>query len=213
MAPRSEADDRSFLVRLFDWLELKVSNKLTFDGLLIVHDKEADQIVEALRLIRRFDPVRYNRLRRDVSRIWVRVIPVGMANFERSTWTCNVDPRAMKNQLAEAIAGWIVHEAAHARLFRAGIGYREDLRDRVERICIGRELAFAAKLPDGRQPRERAEAALNACPDFSNAAMSERGYTGVHDALLHLGAPAWIATSVISLGRWLHARRRSAPKG
>jgi hypothetical protein len=194
-------------LRLCDWLELKVSNKLAFDGLLIAYDESADRIVEALELIRKFDPVRYNRLRHDVKRIWVRVIPVGMANFEQSTWTCNVDPRYMRDQPAEAIAGWIVHEATHARLFRAGIGYEGELRARVEQVCLRRELAFAAKLPDGRRVREHAEAVLNDFPDFSDAATREREYASSHETLLHLGTPAWIARTVVSFARWLHGPR------
>jgi len=48
-----------------------------------------------------------------------------------------------------------------------GIGYDEDIRARVERVCIRRELAFAAKLPNGEQVRQQAERILPLCDDVS----------------------------------------------
>lgn len=43
------------------------------------------------------------------------------------------------------IALTIVHEAAHARLHARGIGYPEGRRARIERLCVGREIAFARR--------------------------------------------------------------------
>jgi hypothetical protein len=43
----------------------------------------------------------------------------------------------------------IVHEAMHARLARLSIAYSEQLRARVERICIAAEIDLAGKLPGG----------------------------------------------------------------
>jgi hypothetical protein len=198
--------------RLLEWVELKAYEKRIVDGLLLVSEKNPEQVVEALNLIRNFDPVRYNRLRRDVRRIWVKVIPTGMANFEHSTWTCNLDPRYMKDQPAESIACTIVHEATHARLFRRGIDYEEERRARVEQICLRRELAFASKLPAGADAGEHAKRILEALPDFSQAAMVEREFTGALRALLHLGTPPWLAQAVVSFHRWRHKLRSPAEK-
>jgi hypothetical protein len=195
-----------------DWVELKISRTQTIDGILIVYEKSADQVVEALSLIKTFDPLRYARLRRDIKRIWVRVIGAGMANFEWTTWTCNLDPRFMKDRSAAATACSIIHEATHARLCRLGIGYDEKLRTRVEQACFRRELAFASKLPDGSDARRYAECALFAPPDFSDAGMQERSYTEAREALLHLGAPTWITKLIISFVRWRHARGKPASK-
>jgi hypothetical protein len=73
----------------------------------------------------------------------------------------------------ELIAAVIVHEAAHARLMRYGIGYEAPLRHRVEAICARREAAFAAKLPNGEKVREQAENRLAWPTDaWTDAAMN-----------------------------------------
>ena len=64
----------------------------------------------------------------------------------------------------ELIASVIVHEATHARLMRCGIGYEEELRARVEKVCLRRELAFAAKLPNGEQIRAQTDPELGYLP-------------------------------------------------
>ena len=77
----------------------------------------------------------------------------------------------------ELIAAVIVHEATHARLERYGIGYEEKLRARIEAVCFRRELAFAAKLPNGEAVRQPAEDRLKAYASanfWTNAAFAER---------------------------------------
>ena len=74
---------------------------------------------------------------------------------------CVIDERFVVDEgtTPEMIASVIVHEATHARLFRMGIGYEEGRRARVEQVCLRRELAFAAKLPDrAKVGLQRAEA-------------------------------------------------------
>jgi hypothetical protein len=92
------------------------------------------------------------------------------------------------------IAATIIHEAAHARLFRLGIGNHEDIRARVEAICLRREMAFARKLPNGREIQEAAEHMINVCDDdyWSNAAIRQRELAEFAEAMRHLGAPEWL---------------------
>jgi hypothetical protein len=90
---------------------------------------------------------------------------------------------------------------------RCGIGYEETLRDRVERVCLRREMVFAARLPTGTGRSQQAEATLDAMPDLSDKAMSERYFNGLRDALLYLNAPAWLADVIVSYRRWRHLRR------
>lgn len=59
---------------------VKFSGSRTIDGLLIIGDKGADKIVEALHLIRDFDPIRYKRLLRDVRQVLVATLPASVAN-------------------------------------------------------------------------------------------------------------------------------------
>ncbi len=101
-----------------------------------------------------------------------------------------------------------MHEATHARLIRCGIGYEEGLRARVELACIRREKAFAAKLPNGGEVRERAERMLQLCATHSywtDTAFDERYVEGGIEALRHLGVPDWLARAVLTL----RALRRS----
>jgi hypothetical protein len=64
------------------------------DGLLVAGEKkEVDKVCKALTLIRDHDPVRYRRIVRDLTRIWVMVVPGGCGQFRESTWTCELDGR------------------------------------------------------------------------------------------------------------------------
>jgi len=124
------------------------------------------RIEEALRLIKVHDPRRYDRLRKDLTRIWVRLVPGALARYVPVLETCEVDERFVLAETSspELIAAAIVHEATHARLWRRGIGYDEGLRARVEAACFRRELAFAAKLPNAERVRELARDALTIPP-------------------------------------------------
>ena len=120
------------------------------------------RVEAALRLIKTYDRIRYDRLIRDLDRIWVKVLPASIASFNHSLNACQLDERFVlaEKSSPELIASVIVHEATHARLMRCGIGYDAALRVRVEKVCLRRELAFAAKLPNGEQIRAQADPEL-----------------------------------------------------
>jgi hypothetical protein len=84
----------------------------------------------------------------------------------------------------------IVHEATHARLCKFKVKYSEDIRDRVERICIKSEIAFAKRLPDGKKLVEMAESKLKRPKSFyTNAQHQQRNL----DALGELRKKTWLA--------------------
>jgi hypothetical protein len=94
----------------------------------------------------------------------------------------------------------IVHEAAHARLARYGVGYTEDMRARVEALCVRRELAFAAKLPDGDAVRAWIEANTELSPEaFTDTAFAQRERAGQVEALRYLCTPEWLIRLVLAL--------------
>ncbi|WP_320223756.1 hypothetical protein [Mesorhizobium captivum] len=188
---------------------MKFSASQTIDGLVIVGDKGTDKIVEALGLIREFDPIRYKRLLRDVREVLVTVLPASVAQWAEPSQACELDERYLIREATtpEHVASTIVHEATHARLMRCGIGYEEKLRARVERVCLRREIAFASRLPAGLDVGQRAEATLQAMPDFSDQAMGERYLDGLRDALLYLNMPAWLVNLTVYHRRWQHRRR------
>ncbi|AZO45514.1 hypothetical protein EJ076_32700 [Mesorhizobium sp. M7D.F.Ca.US.005.01.1.1] len=174
-------------------------------------DKSADKVAAALHLIQVMDPVRYRRVVRDLKQIWITTIPGAAGQFVRSTSTCELDERFVTGEhiSIEEVAGAIVHEATHARLDQCGIGYEERLRTRVEEVCMRRELAFAAKLPEGAGIRRWVEARQNGPVDYSNAAFNTREIAGIRDAMIHLGMPIWFADTIVFIGR---LRRRGSAK-
>jgi hypothetical protein len=106
----------------------------------------------------------------------------------------------------ELLASTIVHEATHARLWRMGFRYEEEARPHVEAICVRRELAFSAKLPDGEQVRDSAEQALMSLrsPTFlSNAAFAKARDDYEVEELRRLGVPDWGIRGLFVLRRVL----------
>jgi hypothetical protein len=178
------------------------------------------RVEEALGLIKIYDRVRYDRLIRDLERVWVTPISGSSACFDHSIGACELDPRFVlaETSLPEKIAGVIVHEATHARLHRCGIGYEEDLRARVEAVCIRRELAFAARLPHGESLREEAGRILEQCANeslWTNAALGERHRIGDREILQYIGLPNWLVRTLLGLRAvqliiWRFARRLTA---
>jgi hypothetical protein len=112
---------------LGDWLELQFSPNRRIDGLWIGvggggkgQDKRQDQHVldrveEALSLIRTYDRPRYDRLSRDLKRIWVRVLIYGLGTYNEALAACELDARFVLDETTspELIAATIVHEATH----------------------------------------------------------------------------------------------------
>jgi hypothetical protein len=91
---------------------------------------------------------------------------------------------------ASRMALTIVHEATHARLCNLKIKYTEDIRDRVEQICIKSEIAFAKRLPDGQKLVEMAESKLKRPKSFyTDAQLQQRNL----DALAALRKKTWVA--------------------
>jgi hypothetical protein len=170
-------------------------------------------VAAALDLIRTQDPVSYRRLARDLDRIWVRLLTTGVAQFDPRLRACLLDERFV---LAEGtdishIAAAIVHEAAHARLWRHGFGYDEAVRERVEAICLRREVAFAKKLPDGARIRAWANDALALAPAYwTDSAAEDRAQAGSVEVLDHLGH-GWLARAVLAIRKWRRPPAFNAP--
>jgi hypothetical protein len=150
----------------------------------------------ALSLIKTHAPNTYNRLRRDLKRIWMRVLPGPNGTFYGPLLTCALDERFVlrPETTLELLAATIVHEATHARLDGCQIDYSSlAVRGRVEAVCRKQELAFAARLPNGNAVRERADQAL-ARPesDWTDEAYHERFVEGAREAFTHMHLPGWL---------------------
>lgn len=185
---------------LIDRLVLRLSTSRRIDGLwiggLFEEESVLDRVEEALRVIKVYDRLRYNRLIRDLERVWVTVLPGPIGSFDYSLSACRLDRRFVLAETSSPalIASVIVHEATHARLWRCGIGYEEELRPRVEAVCRRRELAFAANVPDSEPLREQAARALTVFPHdyWTNAAFRDRNDQGAIEALRYLGTPDFL---------------------
>src|SRR5262249_15794836 len=83
------------------------------------------RIERALLLVKQHSPVHYSRIMRELERIWINLVPHGIAAYHRSLKACVLDERFVGDSAtsAEQIASAIVHESTHARLERCGIAY------------------------------------------------------------------------------------------
>jgi hypothetical protein len=200
-----------------DLIALWLSTNRDVDGLWVGSlEDEADRslrlIEDALQRIKRHDPLNYSRVIRNLDRIWVRLIPSSEAHYERTLNACVLDKRYLfkEDMTLDRIASTIVHEATHARLERWGIIYVEESRYRIEAICLRRERAFLAKLPDSGSLQEEITRALEWCATdrdyLSNASFRDRDDEGQVEMLRYLEAPDWIVRWAV----WLIQRRRRA---
>jgi hypothetical protein len=155
------------------------------------------RVEDALRLLKTHSPFHYARAIRDLTRIWVHVVPSSNACYDRSLNACVFDERFVLREtttLAE-IASVIVHESTHARLERWGIDYLEKDRARIEAICLRRELNFLAKIPDSEVLQDGIARTLEWCnsePDFFRDASFQRArQAGEIETLRYLKVPEW----------------------
>ncbi|MDE5445375.1 hypothetical protein GWG65_28875 [Bradyrhizobium sp. CSA207] len=160
---------------LIEKIELWSSKSRVVDGLWIGcfssddRERTLQRVEAALRLIERFAPLHYRRIKKSLSRIWVQLVPHGAGCYQHSLNACLLDPRVVDSETTtvEWIASAIVHEATHARLANRGIRYDEAVRLRIERICAGRELDFARRLSGVDALKEEISQRLDWCRDGS----------------------------------------------
>jgi hypothetical protein len=190
-------------------LQLRLSHGWRFDGLWIgacngEMELLLQRVAEALALIKQHDRARYDRLPRDLDRVWIRLLPGYIACFNDTLNACELDRRFVGDAATsvEMIAATIVHEATHARLWHRGIGYEEDVRHRVEAACVRRELSFARRLPNGVDARKRAELLLSYPADtWTDEAFSECVLEGSVENFRHIGGPDWMLGPILRLRR------------
>ncbi len=193
--------------RIVDRMELAMSMGRHLDGIWIGswRDRPEDltRVEGALLLIKQYSPLDYARIFRELERIWVHLSFYGLGEYRHSLKACVLDERYVADAATtvEQIASTIVHEATHARLERYGIGYKEELRTRIEAICFRRELAFAVRLPDSAELQQGIARYLEwyqANPDqFSDAHFRERHWAGGTEALRYLGTPDWLIRAML----------------
>lgn len=129
-----------------------------------------EKLQSALQLIQLYAQVRFACFRRDVARIYVGPIPA-RAQWINDSRMCAVDFDWLHNSSTTPtmVALTLVHEGMHARLFRAGFGYDESVRWRIEDLCIRAEGIVARRMPDGER--------LAACAEKKRAQFDAESWT------------------------------------
>lgn len=112
----------------------------------------------ALRLIATTDPNRYRRIRRDVERLLFTSASGGQYLPRLRTCRIGIDYATRSTTLD--LAMMIVHEATHARLWALGCRYEEGVREKVERICVNAEVAFASRIAGAESSVARSQELL-----------------------------------------------------
>jgi hypothetical protein len=129
------------------------------------------KIAAALELVRRYAPVRFQQVLRDVRRILVFGDPPAIGSFDDRSGTCELwfDWVMSPETTPDALAGTIVHEAQHGRLSRLGFTYDAPVRGRIERICFRATRAFARRIPGGESIVAVEDAAMMRDNEFYSA--------------------------------------------
>jgi hypothetical protein len=117
-----------------------------------------EELLSALQLIQLYAPVRFACFRRDVAQIYVGPIPAS-AQWINDSRMCAVDFDWLQGSSTTPtmVALTLIHEGMHARLCRAGFGYDEGVRWKIEDLCIRAEGIVARRMPDGERLAARVE--------------------------------------------------------
>jgi hypothetical protein len=74
--------------------------------------------------------------------------------------TCLLGVTYVRRVAPLELAMMMVHEATHARLSQHGLAYVGECRQRIERLCVAAEIAFAENVPESDALVEKARALL-----------------------------------------------------
>lgn len=163
---------------------------------VLASKEEEAELFEKVRLalstIRERDPRRYRCLQRDLARIFVA--DGSGAEYVPTINACHLAISHIRRRSVVELAMTMIHEATHARLWRRGFRYQEHRRERIERLCVSQEVAFAALLPSSEALIEKAEQLLRA-QWWTREAQIDESLARLEAS----NAPAWVLT----LGRWM----------
>lgn len=163
--------------RLLVHLLLRLSPKVIIEGFEVSALNESlttrllSQLQSALELIKHVDPRIFQRLHRDIKRIML--VSVGGPEYWPFANGLIVNADVVEGSDSEFVALTIVHEGTHARLWKSGIRYTPELRERIERVCVRAELAFVSRLPDSAFWVDHVTQKL-AMPWWTSAQISQR---------------------------------------
>jgi hypothetical protein len=207
--------------RLLDKIDLAMSVHRHVDGIwigsLYGSSEQLTRVEGALSLIRQHSPLHYTRIVRELDRIWIKLTNHGVGEYRDNLKACILDDRYIVDSTVtvEHIASTIVHEATHARIERHGIKYNQELRTRIEAVCFRREMAFAARLPNGAELQQGIKRCLDWCtanPDeFTDTQFRERDEAAGTEELRYLEAPDWLIRAALVPKPIIRRLKRGSP--
>lgn len=140
------------------------------------------RLADALKLIGSVDPHRLETIRNELSRI---VLYESGPEYWPGSRACVLHDISSLTPIDVALH--IVHETAHARLWRKGVRYAPDQRARVERACVASEIRFLNRLPNSDSLKYETQKKLE------NEWWTASHMRSRHISLLKtLSAPNWI---------------------
>ncbi len=208
-----------WIIRQLERIEFAVAKKRSLHGVVVavvpssdkgVQEKIFVKVDQALKLIGEIFPVRCAQIRRHFRAIVVSGPPglrVYNGRWEQYRGVCLLafDYMISVEATPSDVAGTIIHEFTHARLFLHGFGYEEEMRKRVDRACCKAVIRFARRLPDGQSIIESATYFMN-CDSaiWNDSARLQREA----DAFLKIGCPKWFVLGIKRIGDRQIARHR-----
>jgi hypothetical protein len=155
VASRVGREFTAVLTRLVDHLLLWMAEQMTVLGVQLSSFSLQQQyrpvffgrVQRALELIARYEPRRFERIRRDVGTI--RGIAGGPNFYQHAGRAIHLSLPTVLSTSSADLAMTIVHEATHGRIDDRGIQYYNENRARIEAACVRQEAIFARSLPGG----------------------------------------------------------------
>lgn len=141
------------LVRPFLRRDLKRALRARTGPFLILQQRElpiqqqaaaVQTVVSALALVQSHAPALYEQIRRDMTTIYLST--VDRAHYLVDLQACVLPFQQVLGENPATIAFTLVHEATHARIAHAGIGWWPRVEGRIERACLRRERRLASCL-------------------------------------------------------------------
>jgi hypothetical protein len=163
------------------------------------------RLAEALNLIHDVDPHRHARFCKDSPRIFI--LDQEWASYWIDQNLIVLPVMLVREAEIAEIALDLVHEAAHARIARAGIGWWPDLFERIERRCVKAELGFSRSL---QAAGWGADARISWYQDRLSGRIHRRTTLAQYLLYLLLSLPGWALFSVLARAEEEH-RRGSNP--
>lgn len=158
------------------------------------------RVGNSLRLIREHGSRFYCRLLRDLKMILITDTSGGV--YLEGLRACQIGMSSVRRWDPLDLAMTIIHEATHARLSQAGFRYSGQCKERLERVCVNAEIAFAGRIPGSGPAIERTRALLE-----TRWWTSENSIERALQELRSRGVPEW-GIKLIRFVRSLRKRRQ-----